>query len=56
MNPTVNEFRDKNDGFIYNKDADCVTCPAGEISVKKRLIKYNAKKRSAMEFMNIVST
>ena len=45
LNPTVNGFRDKNDGFIYNKDADCVTCPAGEISVKKRLIKYNAKKK-----------
>lgn len=39
LNPTVNGFRDKNDGFIYNKDADCVTCPAGEISVKKEIDK-----------------
>jgi len=37
MNPVVtNGNRKENNGFIYNKDADMMHCPAGELSVKKR--------------------
>lgn len=45
LQPSVNGFRDKNDGFIYNKDAHNVTCPAGELSVKKSFKKANPKKK-----------
>lgn len=35
LHPSVNGFRDKNDGLVYNKDAQNVTYPAGELSVRK---------------------
>lgn len=46
LHPSVNGFRDENDGFMYNKDAHSVTCPAGELSVKKHFKKANPKKKT----------
>lgn len=46
LHPSVNGFRDENDGFIYNKDAHSVTCPAGELAVKKHFKKANPKKKT----------
>lgn len=46
LHPSVNGFRDENDGFIYNKDAQSVTCPAGELAVKKSFKKANPKKKN----------
>lgn len=46
LHPSVNGFRDENDGFIYNKDAHSVTCPAGELAVKKSFKKANPKKKN----------
>lgn len=46
LHPSVNGFRDKNDGFVYNKDAQNLTCPAGELSVRKSFKKGNPKKKT----------
>ncbi|MBR6601512.1 MAG: transposase [Bacteroidaceae bacterium] len=46
LHPSINGFRDENDGFIYNKDAQSVTCPAGELAVKKSFKKANPKKKN----------
>ena len=46
LHPSVNGFRDENDGFIYNKDAQSVTCPAGELAVRKSFKKANPKKKN----------
>ena len=29
------EFRKDNNGFVYNKDADMMQCPVGELAVRK---------------------
>lgn len=38
-------FRDEDDGFFYNKDADMVSCPAGELSVRKCFHKGSKKRK-----------
>ena len=36
LNPSITEgFRKDNNGFVYNKDADMMQCPAGELAVRK---------------------
>lgn len=36
LNPSITEgFRKDNNGFVYNKDADMMQCPVGELAVRK---------------------
>lgn len=43
-------FRDENDGFVFNKDAQNVTCPAGELAVKKVFRNASEKRKENATF------
>jgi IS5 family transposase len=46
LNPIIsNTQKNKEDGFEYIKDADCMRCPAGHLSVKKEKRNYNYDKK-----------
>lgn len=45
VHQAVAGFRNENDGFVYNKDAQAVTCPAGELSTRKRFRKAREKRK-----------
>lgn len=38
-------FRSEDDGFVFNKDAQAVTCPAGELSMKRQFRKASEKRK-----------
>jgi IS5 family transposase len=45
LNPIIsNAEKDRNDGFEYIKDANCLRCPAGELSIHTKVKKRNGKK------------
>lgn len=50
LHPSVNGYRNENDGFIYNKDAHSVICPAGELAVRKSCKKANPKKKNSAHY------
>ena len=37
------------EGFVYNKDAEMYTCPAGHLAMSKQILKYNTPGKSQRE-------
>ena len=51
LNPVISNSKKQNDGFEYNKDADTLRCPVGELAIKKQYraecVKKDGTKRNA---------
>lgn len=49
LNPNITKGMRPEDGFYYNKDAETMQCPAGNLAIKKRLVK-RTKKNSQLRY------
>lgn len=45
LNPSIIKGTRSEDGFIFNKDADTMQCPAGHLAIKYRIDKRSNQKR-----------
>lgn len=43
LHPIITNTKERNDGFVFNKDADMFQCPAGQLAYKKRKHNRSAK-------------
>ena len=49
LNPSITKGTRPEDGFYYNKDAETMQCPAGNLAIKKRIVK-RTKKNSQLRY------
>ena len=50
LNPCITKGMRPEDGFYYNKDAETMQCPAGNLATKKRIVK-RTKKNSQLRYL-----
>lgn len=50
LNPCITKGLRPEDGFYYNKDAETMQCPAGNLAIKKRIVK-RTKKNSQLRYL-----
>ena len=46
LNPSIIKGTRSEDGFIFNKDADTMQCPAGHLAIKYRIDKRSNQKKN----------
>ena len=46
LNPSIIKGTRSEDGFIFNKDADTMQCPAGHLAIKYRIAKRSNQKKN----------
>lgn len=46
LNPCITKGKRPEDGFVFNKDADTMQCPAGHLAVSKYVDKRNSSKKN----------
>lgn len=55
LNPSIIKGTRSEDGFIFNKDADTMQCPAGHLAIKYRIDKRsNQKKNTRIKYFSIL--